>query len=301
MARFTLEWPRLVSVIAQMLSSCSIDLIYVNAPRLLPAAAVAARLRSRPLVFHCHNRLIDRPGLIVAGEALRLSRAHVIACCNYTARPIKPYVQPGRVSILYNGVERFTSRSSGPRPRLRRIGVIGRIEPEKGQAEFVSATRRILSRFSDCRFFIVGAPMFSDSEYFNKIVKASADLPITFLGWRDDIPNVLSGLDLLVVPSSHLDATPRVIFEAFSSCVPVVAFPSGGIPEIITDEETGFLTSTADSQALADRICSILQMSSCHVRAVVRRAWKHWQQDYTIELYRERVAEFLLHAATTCP
>ena len=43
---------------------------------------------------------------------------------------------------------------------------------------------------------------------------------------------MLSGLDLLVVPSMALDSLPRVIFEAFAARVPVVAFPSGGIPEI---------------------------------------------------------------------
>jgi glycosyltransferase involved in cell wall biosynthesis len=282
-----------------MISEHQIDLVYVNAPRLLPAAGVAARLRSVPLVFHCHNRLVQRSNLIAAGEALRLSRAHVIACCKFAADPIRSYVQPERLSILYNGVERLALGMRGFGQQLLRIGVIGRIEPEKGQLNFVRAARAILSRYPRCRFFVAGAPLFSNSDYLDQVSRLSRGLPVTFLGWRDDIAAVFAGLDLLVVPSSHVDSAPRVIFEAFSSCVPVVAFPSGGIPEIITDGENGFLASTTESQALADRICSIIAMPSSHVSAVVQRAWKRWQQEYTVELYQERVANLLLNAVAT--
>jgi glycosyltransferase involved in cell wall biosynthesis len=177
--------------------------------------------------------------------------------------------------------------------------VIGRVEPEKGQIEFVRAARAVLSRFPRCRFFVVGAPLFSNSDYLHEVVRASRDLPITFLGWRDDIATVLAGLDLLVVPSSQLDSAPRVIFEAFSSRVPVVAFPSGGIPEIIVDEETGFLTSTAESQALANRICSILQMPPSRISAVVARAWQRWKEEYNVERYQDCVAKLLLNAITS--
>jgi len=255
---------------------------------------VAARVRSIPLVFHCHNRLVQRPGLIAAGEALRLSRAHVIACCKYAAAPIQPYVGRERLSVLYNGVEKSAPKAGGF-GQLGRVGVIGRIEAEKGQLEFVRAARMVLSKFPQCRFFVVGAPLFSKSDYFDQVVELSRDLPVTFLGWRDDIAAIFRNLDLLVVPSSQLDSAPRVIFEAFSSGVPVVAFPSGGIPEIITDGETGFLASTTEFQALADRICSILAMKPSDIGAVAKRARRRWKQQYTIERYQEHVATVLLN------
>ena len=61
-------------------------------------------------------------------------------------------------------------------------------------------------------------------------------------------------LDLLVVPSTPADSTPRVIIEAFSAGVPVVAFAAGGIPEIVRDGQTGFLASDFTAEALAARI-----------------------------------------------
>src|SRR5205823_5756094 len=126
-------------------------------------------------------------------------------------------------SVLYSGVGQISTYPSLRRTRLRHIGVIGRIEPEKGQMDFVRAARSVLRKYPDCRFSIVGAPLFSSAKYLGEVVRASRELPIEFLGWRDDILRVLADLDLLVVPSSPVDSAPRVIFEAFAAGVPVVA------------------------------------------------------------------------------
>jgi glycosyltransferase involved in cell wall biosynthesis len=295
--RYACESPKLISSIGRMLSENRIDLLYVNAPRLLPAAAITARLRRLPLVFHCHNRILQRAGVFAIGESLRVSHARVIACCRYAADPIRRYVGPDHVLVLYNGVGQISSQASVPRTRLRRIGVIGRVEPEKGQMDFIRAARSVSRKFPDCSFSIIGAPLFSGDKYLRQVVRASRELPVNFLGWRDDIVNVLGKLDLLVVPSTPVDSAPRVIFEAFAAGVPVVAFPSGGIPEIISDEDTGFLSTAITSDALAQRICSVLEMDPVEVQAVTTRAWKRWQHEYTLDIYQDRVVEFLFNAA----
>ena len=297
--RFAYEYPKLIRAIGQLLSTYHIDLVYVNAPRILPSAAIAASIRSVPLVFHCHNRIVQWLGVLAIGESLRLSGAHVIACCKYAAGPILRYVRPERLSVLYNGVGEPFPSVPARRARLRHVGVIGRVEPEKGQMDFVRAARAVLNRFPDCRFSVVGAPLFSSSKYLDQVVRASRELPVHFLGWQDDVASILADLDLLVVPSSPLDSAPRVIFEAFAARVPVVAFPSGGIPEIVKDGETGFLTAAATPAALAQRICAILEMDSTRLQAIVNCAWERWREEYRLDVYRRRVGDFLLHAATT--
>jgi glycosyltransferase involved in cell wall biosynthesis len=294
--RFAAESPRLAHAIHRLLRANDIDLLYVNAPRLLPPAALAARLRNVRLVFHSHNRLLQAVGIVVAGRALRLARARVIACCQFAAEPIRPYVESTHLSIVYNGVELIRAEESRARERITRIGVIGRVEPEKGQMEFVEAARKVVKRYPHCQFLIVGAPLFSNSSYLERVTQRSLGLPLEFLGWRDDIRKVLSELDLLVVPSSPADSTPRVIFEAFAARVPVVVFPSGGIPEIVQDQCTGFLTSRAEADALGERICSVIEMEHSQIEGVVSRARAAWEQNYTVEIYRNRVSQFLQHA-----
>jgi glycosyltransferase involved in cell wall biosynthesis len=287
-ARYSLELPLLARAIQRLLVAHQIDLLYVNGPRLLPAASLAARQKSVPLLFHCHNRITQPAAAFVAGRALRLSRARVLACSHFAAEPLQPHVDTNSLSILYNGVAPLAAPSKSPSRNPRRIGVIGRIDPEKGQLAFIHAAHSLLRQFPDCTFSIVGAPSFSNNNYFDEVVRAAAGLPITFAGWRNDIANVFADLDLLVVPSTPLDAAPRVILEAFAARVPVVAFASGGIPEIIEDNVNGFL---APPDGLAARIAAVLAMDLCNV---VEQAYKSWQTNYTLEAYRRRVADLLV-------
>jgi glycosyltransferase involved in cell wall biosynthesis len=108
------------------------------------------------------------------------------------------------------------------------------------------------------------------------------------LGWRDDVPSVLAGLDILVVPSSSRTATPRIILEAYAAHVPVVAFVSGGIPEIVIHNKTGFLVEPPTVEALAARLEALLDAPG-ELRAVADRAYETWKEKYTLERYRRDV------------
>ncbi len=269
-----------------------IGMLYVNGPRLLPAAALAALARSIPLVFHSHHRLVQPAAVRLAGEALRRSRASLIACCRFAAAPLLPYVSEGRWRILYNGVSEPAWLSRRRRaPEFWNIGAIGRVEPEKGQLEFVAAARTLAAEFPGLRFSVVGAPLFSGPRYLEDVKAASRGLPVKFLGWQDDVGAAFSKLDLLVVPSSDSDSTPRVILEAFAAGIPVVAFPSGGIPELVQDGETGFLAAAPSAAALAARIRSVLLMDSRAVKAVTSRARARWSERYTLERYQHEVID----------
>lgn len=268
------------------------DLLYVNGPRLLPAAALAAAARSIPLMFHSHHRIVQPVAVRLAGEALRMSRAGLIACCRFAAEPLAPYVPPERSRIVYNGVA-MPGRPRAFRniPEVRCIGVIGRVEPEKGQMEFIGAAAELAPDFPERSFLVIGAPLFSSAAYLERVKAASRGLPVEFLGWQEDIGAAFSKLDLLVVPSCDSDSTPRVVLEAFSAGVPVVAFSSGGIPELVRDGETGFLASGQSAEALAARIRSVLAMEPRTVRAVTARARAEWRERYTLERYQHEAME----------
>jgi glycosyltransferase involved in cell wall biosynthesis len=295
--QYACELPQLAGEIRQLVQANNINLLYVNGPRLLPPAAWISRQHSIPLVFHCHNRLLQPSAIFLAGEALQFASGRVIACCRYAAEPLRGYLKEASLSILYNGVRALNDFALRPTDKLRRIGVLGRIETEKGQMEFVRAAKFVLEEFPDCLFFIVGAPLFSNASYYNRVVAASQGLPIEFPGWQTDTSPVFAGLDLLIVPSTSFEATTRVILESYSAGVPVIAFPSGGIPEILDDGETGFLASAITPKALAERITSVLRMIPADVAAVVAKAYRKWRGYYTLEMYQERVCDVLSRAA----
>jgi len=96
MARFIFEAPRLARQIRRLARRA--DLVYINGPRLLPAAALSG-IR-QPVVFHSHSYLPLGPARKLSGLALRRLRARVIASCRYVAQPWKPYVRD--ISVVYN-------------------------------------------------------------------------------------------------------------------------------------------------------------------------------------------------------
>ena len=278
--------------LTEIINRGNFDLIYVNGPRMLPAAALAARDRL-PLLFHAHNRLMQASAAGLAGWIVRHSTATVIACSNFVAQPLANYVGNGRLHVIPNGTPDagFRERAFGPE-RSWRIGLIGRISPEKGQAEFLQAVAALAPEFPAAKFVICGAPIIPAGQYLHSVSELARGLPVEFFGWRDDITSVLAELDLLVVPSKH-EGMGRVIVEAFSAGVPVVAFATGGIPEVIADGETGFLVFPATPEELAARIRAVILSDADAVRRVVINARRGWEQSYTVSSYQSRIMDLM--------
>ena len=288
--RFGIDQPRLALDISRLAAESRADLVYVNGPRMLPAAAWAARKSGRPLVFHCHNHLTEESARKLAGYSLQLASARVIACCRYVARPLWPFVDPGRMHVIYNGAAEVACVKLSQRAEPR-IGVIARIAPENGQIEFLAAARLLVEKSYPCRFVICGAPLFRNQQadrYYERVRERAADLPVELLGWRDDSRSVLAELDILVVPSPSRTATPRVILEAYAACVPVVAFASGGIPEIVINRRSGFLVEPPTSEALAQTLETLLQVPE-QLQSVATHAYETWKEKFTLERYRREV------------
>ncbi len=306
--RFAGDVPRLMSQIRTLIKRHCIDLLYINGPRLVPAAVWAAR-RTIPVVFHCHSYVPYPYGTLLVGIPLARARATVISSSRFTADSIKQHVPPALLHIVYNGVADLA------RPRTHagakyRIGVIGRIAPQKGQLLFVRAARILLESSPACSFEICGAPLFSDPDatHYDRQVRQTANgMPVEFTGWTDDVPSVLSRLDLLVVPSIVTEATTRVILEAFSAGVPVLAFSAGGIPEVVSHGSTGFLVDRATPEALAEAITSALSKGPEYLARIASAARQEWQSRFTPERYQCEIVDLLgsararFKASQKCP
>ena len=89
-------------------------------------------------------------------------------------------------------------------------------------------------------------------------LELKADDRVKFLGWRDDIEDIMQIFDLLVLPSLN-EGMGRVAVEAMAAGKPVVASNVGGIPDLVQHEQTGFLVPPADEDALADAIAQLVK------------------------------------------
>jgi glycosyltransferase involved in cell wall biosynthesis len=257
------------------------DLLYVNGPRLLPAAAWARG--GRPVLFHAHSVTLQPAAAQLAGWALRAAWTQVVASSRFVADALR--VARGRIQVIYNGV---AAAGAGPvrRQRFTRIGVLGRIAPEKGQLLFVRAAALAARRHPELTFLVGGGPVIADSDYF-AAVRRAAGPEVRFAGWIDDPASFFSQIDLLVVPSQPCDANPRVIPEAFSAGVPVLAFAAGGIPELIEDGVTGLLLRDRTPEALAEAMAAPGPPERLH--EIACRAWASWRERFTLDRFQEEI------------
>jgi glycosyltransferase involved in cell wall biosynthesis len=289
--RFAADIPKQIQTISTLIDRTATDLIYVNGPRLLTGATLAAKGRV-PIFFHAHNVVNQRSAAYVEGLALRRSKATAAACSDAVAKPLRTWLPSEQIHTIPNGTADLGFGERGAGLREPRIGVIGRIAPEKGQTEFLRAAAILTSKFPNARFVICGAPLFGDHNYYDEVLRFASGLPVEFLDWQKDIAVVLRNLDVLVIPSKQ-EGMPRVLLEAFSAGVPVVAFPVGGIPEVIDDGITGFLAQGPSPDELAGALCTVLESDPQNLRTVANNARRKWETNYTLAVYRERITNLM--------
>jgi glycosyltransferase involved in cell wall biosynthesis len=136
------------------------------------------------------------------------------------------------------------------------IATVSRLLPQKGLEYLVFALRDFYNLRNKATLFVAGDGV-SRQDLEQLVVTGCLQNSIYFLGWRSDIPHVLSCIDIFVLPSLH-EGMPNVILEAMAAGLPVVATNVGGTPEVVVDGETGFLVPPRDPKALADAIVRLI-------------------------------------------
>jgi glycosyltransferase involved in cell wall biosynthesis len=139
------------------------------------------------------------------------------------------------------------------------VGFVGRMAREKGIIDFVHAIPLAAEEVSDLKFSIVGSGPLSDwvSEQCNHLI-TERGIDITLTNWVETgLADYYNELKLFVLPT-YLDAFPTSILEAMACGTPVLATPVGAIPDVITDEGTGFLLESTSPERIAERITMIV-------------------------------------------
>ena len=178
-------------------------------------------------------------------------------------------IPENRVNVVYNGKELERFQQAVPLPFREQfgwnhdallIGYIGQFAINKGIWDFIHAAERVLTMNDECRFVLIGQADETNVFYRELVtylrVKNLADR-IVFVGWVQRIEQAYAALNVVVVPSRIEDAAPNVILEAAASGVPAIATPVGGSPELVAENETGFLVGVQQPEEIAQRIIQL--------------------------------------------
>jgi glycosyltransferase involved in cell wall biosynthesis len=289
--RFPFDTLRAAAAIRRVVDRDRIDLAYVNGPRVLPAAVLAGV----PIVFHAHSVVRQGYARAVLRWCFRRFHGPVIAASRFVAGTLMDILPQHRLKVIHNGV----SCSAVPERRFRTpdicIGIVGRISPEKGHLDFIRTAQLITNVNPYVRFVVVGAPLFSEAAFDAALRKRPESSRVRFLGWSDDIQNALQRIDILAVPSAAGEASGRVVVEAFAAGTPVVAYPSGGIPELIEHGRTGLLTRFSSADSLASAILFLIERPG-ELERLSAAGRQEWVRRFTVERFGRDVCDVLSSA-----
>ncbi|MFQ5757129.1 MAG: glycosyltransferase [Acidiferrobacterales bacterium] len=138
------------------------------------------------------------------------------------------------------------------------IGVVARLDDRhKGQSVLLRAASRILQVMPTATFVFIGDG--ADRAALESLAaRTHIAGHVRFVGTRTDLGDVLTMLDLLVIPSRRYESVPKILLEGMAAGCPIVASRIGDIPELLEDGRTERLVSPGDHEALADAILDCL-------------------------------------------
>jgi glycosyltransferase involved in cell wall biosynthesis len=159
------------------------------------------------------------------------------------------------------------------------LGIVGSLLPSKGHAYLIRALPAVVAAMGDVRLAVAGSG--TSSNHARRLREEAQRLGVAqrilWTGPRNDVPQIMSALDVCVVASLK-ETLSQVILEAMAAGVAVVATKVGGIPECVVPGETGLLVPPRDSDALADALIDLLGDSAR--RRALGEAGRHRVRDH---------------------
>jgi glycosyltransferase involved in cell wall biosynthesis len=274
------------------------ELLYANSPKSFLVAALAGAIARRPVVWHLRDILgqghFSAANVRAVITAANWCAVRVVANSRATADAfIAAGGKRSLVTVVHNGIDPAPFDALGPdscrevRAELGIpadafvVGCFSRLHPWKGQSVLLDA----VARMPAVHALVVGGALFSGEAPYEAELRGRAELPayagrVHMLGARDDVPRLLTACDVVVHASVLAEPFGRVLVEAMLAGRPVVATDAGGVPEVVTDGETGVLVPPGDARALGEAL-DRLRREPARSAALARRASQHARQRFS--------------------
>jgi glycosyltransferase involved in cell wall biosynthesis len=205
------------------------------------------------------------------------------------------FLSPEKVSVMETSVdyERFADVSISKTDAKQMLGLpsdvfvfgtVGRLAHTKGLSYLIEAFSKVKEKIPSAHLVLFG-----DGDCRAELEQQASNLScrdsIHFLGHRDNIEQLMKGMDIFIL-SSIAEGMPRAILEAMASGIPCIATEAGGIPEIINSPDVGLLVPPMDENALAEAMITLANTPKQKLKDLIENA-------------RERVLTIFNHDVVT--
>jgi glycosyltransferase involved in cell wall biosynthesis len=268
--------------------------------------ALAAAFNGTPIVWHYNDDMpallkkVFRPLTAILADKIIIQGKKIGE--QYLKHNTKFW---NKMAFVYPGVDtnEFNADIFGSREKKRvraefdvpqgyyLVGTIGNINSFKGHSYFIKAANKIKDEIKDVKFLIVGSKLDTASAYWNKLQKLVSELgledDVIFTGFRSDIPEILSALDVFVL-SSVREACPNVVLEAMAMRVPVVATDVGAVSEQVINGQTGILVQARNPTAIANAVLAYLRKPKEEIEEMLSKAQKRIDSTFSLSKITEQ-------------
>ncbi|HEX7787557.1 MAG TPA: glycosyltransferase, partial [Methylomirabilota bacterium] len=278
--------PRALATLVRLIRRERVSLVHTHSSIDAWLAGMAARICRVPVVRTRHVSIAIRRGpnpvyrwladrVITSGEAIR-------------RMVVEAGVPAERVIAIPAGVNLEAFPFGARSPAIIReldlgapvIGSVAMFRGSKGHAQLLEAFTKVRAHRPAASLLLVGdGPRRAWIEQLARDAKLSDAVVLT--GFRPDVSALLGAMDCFALASTRTEGVPQALLQAFAVGVPVVASRIGGIPEVVSDGQTGLLVASGSSDELAGAILRVLDDSDAAARraraarALVERSFSH--------------------------
>ncbi len=296
------DW-RAVRQIEECIQEDGIQLLHTHGYKADLYGYVAARRSGKPIVATCHNWVGGTAALGIYNrlDRMALKRFQGLAAVSDSVaqRLLDSGVAAKKIRTIANGIDVGLFERARPLPVFefdgnKVVGMVARLDLQKGFEYLLRATRELFSAFPALKVVIVGEG--PDRQAIESMVQRfGLQSNVILAGQHSHMPEIYAAMDVFVLPSLN-EGLPMTILEAMAASRPVVATRVGAIPKVIKDGETGLLVDPGDADGLRNALERLLRDSDLGRR--LGSAGHDWvSRNYTSEAmalkYRQMYDEIL--------
>jgi glycosyltransferase involved in cell wall biosynthesis len=239
--------------------------------------------------------------------ALRSPPELIITCARFLVDQVRLALPPQwqdkqRIVALPNAVETQRFFPGNKEKAKELVGapadqplvlMLANLAPHKGQETAIRAISLLKERRINLTCWLAGVEREGEDAFTARLRSLVEELAVSdrvrLLGHRADAPDLMRAADYFLLPSTH-EGLPLSVLEAQASKVPVLAAPTAGIPEVVSDGKTGFLIAADDSTGYADVLQTLLAQPELS-RCVTKAAYAQVVDSYTWSAYCRRIKD----------
>ena len=275
--------------------------VHLHSAELYGALPWGCALSGMRRVVHIH---LEQQAETVRWAFRRLPEL-ILTCANFLVENVRRYLpepeqDAARIVAVPNCIdtERFRPGDKraaklvlGAAPEIPLAVMLANLAPHKGQETAIRAIALLKQQQVDVQCWLAGVERDGGGAYTAQlrtlIREMGVEDRVRLLGYRSDGPELLRAADFFLLPSTR-EGLPLSVLEAQATRTPVLAAPTAGIPEVVSDSKTGFLIPARDAEGYSQRIQELLQQPALR-QTIVDQAFEQTQRKHRVDAYCRQV------------